>query len=75
METAIVSGAMRRRARAKRLRIRTSPPGLWLIGGGPASDDAPLAAADLIAMARAARGTCTDGTAGEPAESARGGPR
>ncbi|MCJ2062913.1 hypothetical protein MKK63_09345 [Methylobacterium sp. J-088] len=75
METAIVSGAMRRTARAKRLRIRTSPPGLWLVGGGPASDDAPLAAADLIAMARAARGTSTDGTAGEPGESARGGPR
>ena len=65
-------GRGRGTARAGRLRIRTSPPGLWLVGGGPASDDAPLPAADLIAMARAARGTGADGAAGEPAKPTRG---
>ncbi|MCJ2073923.1 hypothetical protein MKK75_34905 [Methylobacterium sp. J-030] len=72
MENAIDPGPGRPKARAERLRVRTTPPGLWLVRGCPTSEDAPLAAADLIALARAARATAPAGTAGEPAEPARG---
>jgi hypothetical protein len=72
MENAIASGAGRRMARAERHRVRTKPPGPWLVEGGAASDDAPLAAADLIALARAARRTAADGETGDSAEPGQG---
>lgn len=73
MENAIDPRPGRPKGRAERLRIRTNPPALWLLG--PTSEDAPLAAADLIALARAARRTAADGEAGASAEPARGNAR
>ncbi len=75
MENAIDPRPGRPKGRAERLRIRTKPPALWLVGLGPTSEDAPLAAADLIALARAARRTAADGEAGASAEPARGNAR
>ena len=69
METVIASGAGRRKARAER--VRTTPPGLWLAGIGPVSDETPIPAADLIALARAARRTAADSQSGEPDDTRR----
>ncbi|SDO19483.1 hypothetical protein SAMN05216360_11651 [Methylobacterium phyllostachyos] len=60
MTNAIDPGTRRRKARAGQLRVRTVPPGLVLIGGGPAPNSEPTAAADLIALAQAARRQAAD---------------
>ncbi|MEL6065002.1 MULTISPECIES: hypothetical protein [unclassified Methylobacterium] len=60
MTNAIDPGTTRRKARAERLRVRTVPPGLLLVGGGLTSNGEPTAAADLIALAQAARRQAAD---------------
>lgn len=72
METVIASGAGRRKARAERVRVRTTPPGLWLAGIGPVSNETPIPAADLIALARAARRTAADDQSAEPDDTRQG---
>jgi len=60
MTNVIDPGTTRRKARAGRLRVRTDPPGLLLLGRGLASNGEPTAAADLIALAQAARRQAAD---------------
>lgn len=60
MTNAIDPGTIRRKARAEQIRVRTVPPGLLLVGGGLASNGGPTAAADLIALAQAARRQAAD---------------
>ncbi len=67
MTNAIDPGTGRRKARAEAGRIRTVPPGLLLVGSGPGSSGAP-SAADLIALARAARRDEADRNARERPE-------